>query len=1040
MRKMTPMILVVLMLASVFAGIDFVELEETVVIEEAGARTGADAETIAITSPKETSCNNNGCRNELKVGETTNFAAFIKNSGDTAIEEMGYAVTVYLDDGSGNAGLIAKDSQGNDLSWENGDVVCDDVLACPYANLSAGAILAGGKTTLQYGGQDIEWIPAAGNYIVEVVVNAVDDVDPGNDVLQISVSVIDWVDITVDLSWDNNNGNDVITGSGQKDFTLTVVSNGSATGGFNPRNVSILLKVAGDLTSASDGTNDISGTTYLTAGESGHMVETFRHGEDPNNVTNETRTVLLFQQEWTYQGSVVPDTSGEDAAYSIEASLMNYVDYDSFESCWETFTEGENESQTETTYFHMCEEVQNSDDYPTSNSDAITGALNNFHDIRITTLTVFQGYNADGSGDPTFSLSDGQVGDLNVGKSRIHVQVEHRGSDISSLYYWNVTFTTTKDGESVSQTSTVGDCMDGVPPAYQHAQLGEDQSVLPPALPPTLTGFACDIIDLQEGTYTFEASLSMDGKNSDQRPSNNYKSMTLDVVNNLPMITSFDLNTVGDLIVGQEELLQMSVEAFDVDDASGESLEYTWAYQGGALPGCGGVAGAGVICQFPIINDYVMTFAVTVTVTDSEGASVSEEMILEIWNNGVGSATTDSGIGVNYAIEYWAKTDFSITAVDGDLTAFEDQTLPGYTGTYDAIGVVAYAPDWSLTANDVLSQSMTVIFDKSLGATSLWYVTDSGLWQSLSTTAEDVDGTTSMFEVTLAADSSVLPSGSLVLIGAALEEAAVPVASISAFDASAGKGGALVMSWNVSTVLLSSDSEVVTITCDTTGDDCDEADFPFTTNAVAGAKTYTYSGSNTMHGVTYDVSVAICNAQGCSSPIGAGTIVADKAVDGGVSAMNMAVQAVGEEWTVSWAATGETLDVDHWNVCYQKQDSFDAANMPSQCVSTTGATDTTINIAMPTAEGTWDYYFTAVPVDGLGNSAAAASMNSIEYHRDVVVIDDNDGGSIGTGGDSAGVPGWTWGLIGGLLLVAVIVSAGILRRGDDGDEGKDWDY
>ena len=47
---------------------------------------------------------------------------------------------------------------------------------------------------------------------------------------------------------------------------------------------------------------------------------------------------------------------------------------------------------------------------------------------------------------------------------------------------------------------------------------------------------------------------------------------------------------------------------------------------------------------------------------------------------------------------------------------------------------------------------------------------------------------------------------------------------------------------------------------------------------------------------------------------------------------------------------------------------------------------------------------------------------------------------ITSGGDSAGVPGWTWGLIGGLLLVAVIVSAGILRRGDDGDEGKDWDY
>jgi len=1043
MRKMTPMILVALMLASIFASIDFVELEETVIIEEAGARSGADAEAIAITSPKETSCNNNGCRNELKVGEVTTFAAFIKNSGDAAIDEMGYSVTVYSNDGSGNAGAIVLDALGNELSWENGNVICDDILACPVSSLAAGAILAGGKTTLQTeSGNDIQWTPVAGFYVIEVVVNAIGDVDPGNDVQQIIVNVVDWTDIAVELSW-NGQDSDLVTGSDEKAFTLTVTSNGSATNGFNPRNVSVRLLVRGDLISAQSTTNDdlIAGTdgggagiNYLTAGTSGQMVETFRHGEDPNNVTNETRTVLNYQSVWTYEGSVLPDSVAETGTYYLAAELVDYVDYDSFESCWETFTDNSTNESTETIFYHMCEETQNSDDYPNSNTDRIDGAISNYHDIRITTLTVFQGYDSNGDGEPTYSVSDGQTGDLNVGMSRIHVQVEHRGSNELTTYDWEITFTTTKEGESNSQTSTVDSC-EGVDPPYMHAELGMNASAIPPA---SLTGFACDLIVLEEGVHTFEASLTLLGKSTDQRPSNNDKSMTLDVVNNLPMITSFDLNTLGDLVVGQEEFLQMSVQAFDVDDPSGESLEYSWAYQNGALPGCGGLAGVGTICQFPIVTEYVMIFAVTVTVTDSEGASVSEELMLEIWNNGIGSATTESGIKVQYPITYWAPSQFNITASDGDLTSFMDKELPGYTGTYDAIGVVEFAPENGLSANDVLSQSMSVTFDKSLGATSLWYVTDAGLWTAMSTTVEDVDGTTSMFDFAFPADSATLPAGSLVLIGAALEEAAVPVASISAFDASAGKGGALVMNWNVSTILLSSDSEVVTITCDTTDPLCVA---PQPANAVPGAKTYTYSGTNTVHGMSYDVSVAICNAAGCSTPIGSGTIIADKAVDGGVSAMNMAVQAVGEEWTVSWSATGETFDVNHWNVCYQKQDSFDAANMPSQCVSTVGATDTTINISMPTAEGTWDYYFTAVPVDGLGNSASAASMNSIEYNRDVAIDNPDDGENIGVDGETDGVPAGIWGLIGGLILVAIIASAVILRRGDgDGEENKDWDY
>jgi hypothetical protein len=54
MKNMTPVILGLLMLTSFFAGVDFHELEEEVVIEETGARAGADPTVIAITTPKET--------------------------------------------------------------------------------------------------------------------------------------------------------------------------------------------------------------------------------------------------------------------------------------------------------------------------------------------------------------------------------------------------------------------------------------------------------------------------------------------------------------------------------------------------------------------------------------------------------------------------------------------------------------------------------------------------------------------------------------------------------------------------------------------------------------------------------------------------------------------------------------------------------------------------------------------------------------------------------------------------------------------------
>ena len=76
MRKITPVMLVLLLVASLMANIDITQLETTEVIEDTGARSGADAELVAITSPKETVCEPT-CRNELFVGQDTTFEVFI---------------------------------------------------------------------------------------------------------------------------------------------------------------------------------------------------------------------------------------------------------------------------------------------------------------------------------------------------------------------------------------------------------------------------------------------------------------------------------------------------------------------------------------------------------------------------------------------------------------------------------------------------------------------------------------------------------------------------------------------------------------------------------------------------------------------------------------------------------------------------------------------------------------------------------------------------------------------------------------------------
>ena len=198
MKKMTPMILVILMLTSFLSAVDIYELQEESNNEETSARAGADPEVSYITSPRETLYVGADATNVLLAMEPINFKAYIGNAGDADLNNLQYSVTVF-DSVNGQREDIAKDVSGAELQWANDKAVCSN--SCQDSVIAPGDYIDGGESTLKTtAGNVIEWIPTAGNYIVEVRLTSQVLGDPGNDELSIPVSVKDYHDIEVDMT------------------------------------------------------------------------------------------------------------------------------------------------------------------------------------------------------------------------------------------------------------------------------------------------------------------------------------------------------------------------------------------------------------------------------------------------------------------------------------------------------------------------------------------------------------------------------------------------------------------------------------------------------------------------------------------------------------------------------------------------------------------------------------------------------------------------------------------------------------------------
>ena len=1019
------MILVMLMLTSVLASIDYAELQETKEIEDTNARAEADPEVVVITSPRETKCTASGsCTDELLSGIPVNFKAYLRNSGDADLTNMQYQVTVYTDVG-GTQGEIAKDSSGNDLAWDNANAVCS-FTGCQETTVAAGDFVGGGELTLKASdGTDIVWNPSSGDYIVVISVTSSVLGDPGNDELGVQVTVRDYYDVAVELAWVDGAGNEMgstIEGEDETNFKISVSLESPGMANMTIRNATLEVTCDGGACSS---------TTFVVGVNS--TVDTYAIDEDPSaTVTGWAYVVGDDGNQGSHVGqsvgSITPSATSAETEYSVTATLIGFTMYGYHQSC------GSGAFQT-----IKCEKSFDStnweDEYSGSNTDTIEGSTNSFHDASLYEFQMISYDDVEDVYEYYGGIDIDITSSLSPGDYILYSEVGYDSSSMNYLYDWNMTYTVTDVNEGSSSYHYTDNCS-VMQTTYAHKYLGMATA----KTDADMLGEACVSITLGEGQYSIEAeanilgqwlegSDTLDSKVVDMSLSNNRYSHDVNVENFAPQILSIT-NSGRDAVYGlTSEPITISATAFDVE---GDDLLYLWTDSMGEDLGCDSDSN---VCSVDISESMVPTFEYNLQVTDSFGATDSASGTATVWNYGsFTSSDLDNGLSASYSIVY-RTTGLTVTFDDASLAS--GVSLPGYDGTYDSVGAFTFAPSTTYDIEKINNQTVTLEFGNDLGATSMW-VKVGNLWQLLAQgTPAEVDATSSSYSYTWNAGTEMLGTGSEIhLFGGQLTQDAAPTANISGFVASASKAGGISISWTIDGTMLSDDRVVVNV-CET---DADCASPVSAGSFESGVSDTLFSGQNTIHGTTYHVSAAVCNGALCSNEA-SGSVVADKEV-AAVTATDLTIDESGETWIVNWNASSEDPDIASWLVCYMKA-SFTATEMSAlvgteACVATS-TTSATIN--QYTTAGTYDVHFAVVPVDVVGNTATSASTTFVEYSRDDVTTNPDDGSQTTDSEASSGVPTWTWGVIGVVVIAAFVVGAFILSRGDDGDdENKEWDY
>ncbi|HIF16549.1 MAG TPA: hypothetical protein EYQ85_04790 [Candidatus Poseidoniales archaeon] len=1057
MKNIVPMTLILLMFASVFANTAWIEMNENEMDGAADGRADDDVGILGILEPRATKTDTmtGELRNTVKAGDEVNFVVSVKNHGTNNVTEMNIEATIYLADGT-----VATDFAGNDLTWLDA-VICDDAQSCPVQSLAAGAYLNGGSYSVRdASGAAIAWAAPLGAYTIAIELDVMSgDDDITNDEFTVDITVVNWYDIAIDLEW--NPSVEQAEGAGPHDFTLTVSTDGSEE--WSARSVVVDLMITGAaLDTAVDGDgNDIKGTTTHETGTS-QIVDVFFNESapcddpGPDNITgtaddgpcdarngNGSRLVIDYQDSWTYSGTVTPDANA-NGGYQVEAALVNYTLYGAAAECQEsgevTIDNGpdgiegtEDDIREIRTFMNICEVPVETDDNNSNNEDKITGFIGSYHNIGVSSLVIAQGYDSTGNGEATSMRGDQD--EIDVGFSRLHAMVEHRGSSGTGPYDWEVTFVVTDvyDNNSVVATYTADECPAGVAPPYTHLDLGEGLTAQP-------AGYACSSHEFDSGTYKITATVAMvNPTNPDESSVDDSQTATVEARNHDPVI-SLSLTSEGDIVVG--DIVSFDVSAFDAEDITGESLTYSWSRIttdsmsvdiGECSPsddGAGGLTKGERTCAVPVDGSWATTLPVTVKVTDPHGGEASDKVDLKVWNRQVAEATAASdAVSISYDLTYMAVADFSITA--SDSAAIEGVLLGNSEEGADSVYVIDYAPVTNYGPGDVGSNALSITFPgSSTEDYSLWYQYPGQDWILLDGEAEQ-DGATNMKLEWVNLTSGTLNNGLLGIFNAAAGTGAVPANGVSNAIGVNMAGGLIAVQWtleNGGVDLLSGDKiQICSVT--NANETCTSVDKDATQHLLTGT-----------HGQVFDVTVSVINVNGANANVKTFTTTADAEVSPVPTTTFGSIANGSTAWTFT-ITTADAGNAVKLYVCW-KDSTYEASQLTPDDLSCQpmDIADASVDITKPSVTSETVYHFSIFAEDSSGNVVALSDKTTqIRYGE----LDDPGAGTDTLDDDKSGttgVPTWTWGVIIGIVVVAFGIGAFILSRGGEGGEGKEWDY